>query len=304
MKVFVVICSVNRPPVLHRTVEALGNQELRADRVVVSVGKESDALDATRELEGVEVYCSPRLGSSSQRNYGLEILSDLDDAVVVFLDDDVVLESRYLLKVKQLFQASPELMGMSAEVLVNGNVSWEEGISALQESGVVDQRPAAVRSSGKDWICHGCNMAFRGSILKVEQFDENLPLYSYAEDYDISIRVAKHGVVGKVDSGLGAVHLEYREGRVSEFRRGYSIVANNLYFLRKGVCHIPLWKGYLRFAAVIVFKESLLDLLAHLRKGAQQADYWGRFKGRLAAMGDILLCRSHPKRVLELGVHR
>ena len=142
-------------------------------------------------------------------------------------------------------------------------------------------------------------MLFRAQLLKKERFDENLPLYSYAEDYDFSIRAARHGQVGKV-KGVGFVHLSHSSGRVSEIRRGYSMVANNFYFLNKKVIHLPLLKAHIRFWLIIVCKETWISFCRALSgRHADEIDYSGRVRGRLMAVGDIILRRCSPKEILN-----
>ena len=58
-------------------------------------------------------------------------------------------------------------------------------------------------------------MVIRRAILNYETFDENLPLYSYGEDYDISIRLERYGLIGRF-AGCVGVHLETPGGRVRE----------------------------------------------------------------------------------------
>jgi GT2 family glycosyltransferase len=191
-------------------------------------------------------------------------------------------------------------MGLSAETLIGGRmVTREEARATLSGFKPVQVDELSIRSTGKHWICHGCNMIFRASLFEQELFDENLPLYSYAEDYDFSIRAARHGIVGRV-AGVGFVHLEHSSGRVSEKRRGYSMVANNYYFLKKGVCHLSRWKGYIRFWLVIVLKETLLDTLSSLTPiHRAEMDYRGRAIGRLMAIKDLFLRRSSPLEILN-----
>ena len=50
-------------------------------------------------------------------------------------------------------------------------------------------------------------MVIRRAVLNYETFDENLPLYSYGEDYDLSIRLERYGLVGRFQGCIG-VHLE------------------------------------------------------------------------------------------------
>jgi hypothetical protein len=81
--------------------------------------------------------------------------------------------------------------------------------------------------------------------------------------------------------------------------RGYSFVANNWYFLRKGVIHLSPLKAWIRFWVVCVGK-NLWQGLWRLLKGDPSLDWNGRLKGYLLALKDISLGRCHPRRIEEM----
>ncbi len=302
MKASVVICSVGRPEVLEETVVRLSRQRKQPEEIVVSVVCDSDVT--SRLLSLVKVVFSPNKGSSVQRNYGVSQLSSHVD-LVVFLDDDVELCSDYIEQITAFFESRQDYVAISGRVVKDGGISREDSIALVEELEKKGPSGLGVRDTGKHWILYGCNMAIRRSLLDRESFDEALPLYSFAEDYDISIRAARWGKVGRFD-GARAVHLQVVGGRVSEFRRGYSMVANNFYFLRKGVCHLPLVLGYVRLLLVLVIKEGLIDFCHGIGQPLNcskslKLDFLGRFKGRMRAVVDILSGRCHPKRILEFS---
>lgn len=300
IRIYIAICSVDRAEVLHQTVSALSGQTLQPEAIYICVFSGADVYEKSVNLPLVKILKSPLKGSSSQRNYAIEHIENSPENVVLFLDDDVFLESKYLEKMEQLFSSSKKLLALSAHVALDGGISASDAKRKMSAYDNGHLSELVIRSSGKHWVCHGCNMAFRRSILELERFDEQLPLYSYAEDYDLSVRVARHGIVGKVDQGLGVAHLAYSGGRVSEFRRGYSMVANNYYFLGKGVCHTIPIIGYVRFWAIIVLKETIHDFfMAIVKKG--DLDYEGRARGRLLGVFDIMRRRSDPRRILEFS---
>lgn len=306
MKLSVVICSVKRSSVLHETVLSVMKNSVLPTRLLLCVVEESDVLQETRDLDRLEVIFCPNTGLTVQRNYAISRCELSEDSVICFLDDDVELHPDYFMTLIRLFEQRKDLVGVSAHALINGNVGRDQATELLKK---VSCRPAneiSVRTKGKLWPAHGCNMAFRSTLFDKELFDEDLPLYSFAEDLDISIRAARHGIVGKIDEGLPLVHLEVKVGRVSEFRRGYSMVANNLHFLKKGISDRGVLLGYLRLLLVIIVKESLVDFAKGVGEWATQSrngdfDYWGRIKGRIVATFDIPLGKCHPSRILELS---
>jgi len=153
-------------------------------------------------------------------------------------------------------------------------------------------------SRGSHHILYGCNMVIRRHLLIYEKFDENLPFYSYGEDYDFSIRLEHYGLIGRF-AGCVGVHLATPGGRVRELLRGYSFVANNWYFMKKGVIHLPPLMAWIRFWLVCVGK-SLWQSLSKLLKGDRSLDWGGRIKGHLLALKDISLGRCHPQRIKEI----
>jgi hypothetical protein len=86
---------------------------------------------------------------------------------------------------------------------------------------------------------------------------------------------------------------------VREIQRGYAFVANPWYFRKKGVTHLSPFMTWVRFWAVSAGKTCGISLWKVIRRD-RSTDWAGRLKGSLLAVKDILLGRSHPKRVEEL----
>ena len=301
MNFVVIICSVRRPTVMHETVTLILSQDRLPSKILLCVSEADDVLDDTLKLDDRVVrIMSPVKGLTAQRNYAVRMSADDAPDVTVFLDDDIEIETGFLRKMLHLFEKQEDLIGVSAESLIGGlMVSRAKAATAIASLDEIPAGDLSVRSLGKHWSLHGCNMFIRTSILQKELFDEHLPLYSYAEDYDFSIRAARHGQVGRV-AGVGFVHLTHSSGRISERRRGYSMVANNLYFLQKRVSHLPLIKAYLRFWIIIVLKETWVSFYRALcGRDADQIDYSGRVRGRLMAVKDILFGKCTPKDILN-----
>lgn len=151
---------------------------------------------------------------------------------------------------------------------------------------------------GRHFILYGCNMVIRRDALAREEFDENLPLYAYGEDYEITMRLLRHGRIGRFHGCVG-VHLLTPGGRVREVQRGYSEIANNWYFLRKGTVHLPApWAG-IRFWSICAGKTVLASGWNVLKQN-RSTDWPGRLRGNLLAVRDIFSGRCHPRRILDL----
>ncbi len=151
---------------------------------------------------------------------------------------------------------------------------------------------------GRHFVLYGCNMVIRRGVLELEQFNEDLPLYAYGEDYEMAMRLLRHGRIGRFHGCIG-VHLLATSGRVREVQRAYSQVANNWFFLRRGTVHLPEPWATIRFWSICAAKPTLLAGWNVLR-GDGTADWRGRLRGNLLAVRDILTGRSHPRRILKL----
>jgi GT2 family glycosyltransferase len=291
----VVIASKGRPGFVSETIENLRRQTLKPKEIIIVVPSIEDL--PTKQL-GDDVRCivGP-LGLTAQRNKGIEAIPTSIKYVGCF-DDDFELKADYLEQAVAFLDANVSVVGISGRILVDGGVSREEAKKLITSYKPVESPRGIFFSQGKHHILYGCNMIIRRAVLSYEKFDENLPFYSYGEDYDLSIRLERYGLIGRFHGCIG-VHLETPGGRVREVLRGYSFVANNWYFLKKGVMHQPPLIAWTRFW-LICFGKSTLTSLSNLLKGDRSLDWSGRLKGQLLALKDIFLGCCHPGRIKEM----
>jgi GT2 family glycosyltransferase len=291
----VVIASKGRPELVSETIESLYRQTLKPEGIIVVVPSSED-LPRNQWGDNVQYIVGPH-GLTLQRNKGIEAIPNTVTYVGCF-DDDFELKADYLEKAVAFMNANVSIMGISGRLLANGGISREEAKKLIASYKPGGNPRSMFFSQGKHHILYGCNMIIRRAVLNYETFDENLPFYSYGEDYDLSIRLERYGLIGRFDGCIG-VHLETPGGRVREVLRGYSFVANNWYFLKKGVMHLPLVLAWTRFWLICVGKSTLISLW-NLLKGDRSLDWNGRLKGHLLALKDICLGRCHPGRIKEI----
>jgi succinoglycan biosynthesis transport protein ExoP len=289
----IAIVSKGRPEILAATLEGLTRQTRKPEKIVIVVPSTSD-LPA--ELVGdVQTVVGP-LGASLQRNEATRVIP-LSVGYVAFIDDDMEFAPNYLDCAVAFLEANPGVVAFSGHVLGNGNVTRDHARQLIADYQPVRNFRGMFQSTGSGHSLHGCNMVIRRAVLEYEQFDEELPLYSYNEDYDLSMRLEAYGRIGRF-LGCIAVHLETPSGRVREDQRGYSLVANNYYFITRKTVHLPLPLAWIRFWIVCV-GSPLLSCLSHMARQDHSLDYRGRMKGILLAVKDIFMGRSHPGRIKE-----
>ena len=290
----VVITSANRPEILHDTVASLARQSHPPDRIILilntpsDLSKELDPADSKDERLIVRYHQS---GNSAKRNLGATLTYPSSE-ILLFLDDDVELHPEYARYLCCYFSDHEETVAVTGRVIEDRWMKREEAVEILANTPIPQE---SFRSHGKHWVLHGCNMAIRrGSFLR-NQFDENLPLYSWGEDYEISIRLAREGLVGRLSTPL-CIHLKAPAGRLDRRHLVWAMIANNYYFLQKGSIHTSRRRGYLRFfycTLRLIAQNLILDLKT-------QKSLFSGTRGGLLALRDLISGRLHPLRLKEI----
>lgn len=294
LPVAVVIASKGRPAVLGDTLESVlrlqGNPE-----IVLVVTCPADLGEGMTSHPRIRTLIGP-VGATFQRNAGIAALNLDSLEAVVFFDDDVEVHPAYLVRLIAMMRARSDIVGGSGKSLRDGDVSREEARAMVEQ-----WRPAGpdeFRTKCKRWTLYGCNMYIRASVLKEVRFDENLPSFAFQEDYEISIRLRRLGSVGRLDNAV-CVHLKSPGGRVNHRRVSYAMIANNLYFLRKGTVHLPMALAILRFIYVATMLVPFVECHRRFHGGLwEDRRLWWEGCGR--AWLDMVRGRCEPSRILQL----
>jgi len=290
----IVIASKGRPEDVSEAIESLRRQTLKPEQIIVVVPSIED-LPRSESEDGVQYIVGPH-GLTLQRNRGIEAIPSTVRYVGCF-DDDFEARADYLEEAVAFMNANVSVMGISGRLLANGGISREQARDLLANCKPGEDPRGVFFSKGNHHILYGCNMIIRRAILNYERFDENLPFYSYGEDYDLSVRLERYGLIGRF-SGCVGVHLEVPGGRVREILRGYSLVANNWYFLKKGVMHLRPLMAWVRFWFIV--GRSVAVSVKNLAAGDKSLHRRDRLKGYLLALKDISVGRCHPGRITEM----
>ena len=289
MRLAVGIATCGRASILNETIAQLSRQIRQPDQVFVCYTKPDD-IDGVIVREGLSLLQSAP-GLPRQRNVILDAAAGHE--LVVFLDDDFLVDPRYLATVEAVFAALPDIVVATGVPFADGvkgpGLSVDQGRALITQAGnpAMDLRFTAAPHG------YGCNMAIRLTAARAHdiRFDERLPLYGWSEDVDFSHRLGRYGRIVKL-AGAQGVHLGVKSGRSSGKRLGYSQVANPIYLRSKGSYS---W----RRAAGSVGR----NLAANLAKAAWPEPYIdrrGRLAGNALAFADLCLGRLRPERVLEL----
>ena len=289
----VIIATSGRPAIVAELVGSLASQTRPPDHVFVVAARPADIFGLDQGSDRLTVSIG-RPGSSSQRNDGLD-LAGSKFSQIVFFDDDFIPSRFWIERLTRLFEARPDVSGVTGTILRDGAPT--AGIALAEAQVVVDKRDAdpageEVLHEPVGWGGNtGCNMAFRYSAIRDLRFDEHLPGYAWLEDADFRGQVLRHGRFVRAEA-LWGVHLGHKAGRSRGVPLGYSQIANSIYLARKGTVPGP----YLAQLAV----RNVLSNLVHSVLPEPFIDHRGRLMGNLIALADLVLGRISPERMLGL----
>jgi len=290
VRIAIGIATRGRPNILREVLEELDLQTCAPDRILVCHVTESDVDDLPNRFPGVEFLRSPA-GLPRQRNRILDAIGNCD--AVLFLDDDFIAAPRWLEALEAVLIARPDCVVATGTVIADG--AKGPGISPDEARGIIaaDTPAANLTAAHEHFNGYGCNMALRLAPVREHalRFDEKLPLYAWYEDIDLTRRLLPFGTILRLEGARG-VHLGVKLGRVPGLRLGYSQVVNPIYLARKG--SFP-WSHAIPSAG----RHCLINLLRSARP-EPEVDRWGRFRGNLLGLWDILTGRADPERILTL----
>lgn len=289
----IIVSTRGRPDIVSALVEQLAEQTKAPGHIFIVGTSPADIARLDSHRPGLTAVVG-REGSSSQRNDGLA-LAGFRFSYIVFLDDDFVPSRFWIERMEAVFEANPDIAGLTGIVLADGTTTAGIGLEDAQAMVRACDNEADDAVRIHDRLNYGdnmgCNMAFRASALTGIVFDERLPLYAWLEDADFRSQVEKRGRVTRVE-GLWGVHLGHKQGRGRGITIGYSQVANAIYLARKGT--VP--KAHL---TKLVLRNLAANMIGSIRP-EPFVDRRGRLRGNLLALADYVRGQVRPDRILEL----
>jgi GT2 family glycosyltransferase len=221
----VAICTRNRPELLARCLTSIGRL-LRPDNpdgghlellVVDNAPSGDSTLHVTQRFSGVRYVREARPGLDFARNRALH---EASGEIIAFLDDDVVVDHRWLIGIQAVLADHPDAVAVTGQVLP---------LELAHEAQIIFERRGGFRHGfsrrrygpetdhGEElYPCRtgifgvGCNMAFRRkALLDLGGFDEALdtgPPLPGGGDHDVFYRVVRSGGVLVYDPQMLVFH--------------------------------------------------------------------------------------------------
>jgi len=290
MKVSVIIATKDRPELLRHCLQSLARQEHLADELVI-VDASTKPIKP-QEVVPVVYHDAARLIRAQpcltrQRNEGFRA-SQGD--IVLYLDDDVVLEPGYIAALVAAFEQdrTGQVAAATGRITNINHPGWQHPLrSILWLFNLLFQLPdlgsGKFRLSGfptfpyhcdtARWVetLSGCNMAFRREVLDHYQFDESLPGYGFMDDDDMAYRISRqYDCLYVADARLA--HLSMPKERATLRSHKRTLARVHLYLFHKNTSH--------SLPNVLAFGISILGLvLATCIVERSLSGAWGILEG-------------------------
>lgn len=211
MQVSVIIPTYNRVNDLIECLDSIITQTILPEEVIMvddSDNNEIEKLVEHRKDEFNKTGVVLRYARNEReksltiaRNIGIE---NATGDIILFLDDDVVLDKNYMKEVLRVYREKPGAVGVQGQIqnIVQGrkvrhifNRLFYLGFTEKDRCRVlpslnITYPPISDRIINCEWLS-GANQSFRRDVLEEFRYDENLKKYSYREDVDISYRIFK-----------------------------------------------------------------------------------------------------------------
>ncbi len=291
-----IIPTKDRERILRQTLVTVFLQTRRPDELLIVDDGRMDGGDLCTWVEAHGIPCvylrKETPGLVASRNLGVRSASG---DIVLFLDDDVLLEPGYIAALVALFEQDADgSVGGATGALA---IDYKPGVRAFLRFFLLDgNRPGAVLPSGSgvlvrqgeihapvpvQWLS-GCNMAYRREVFDTFQFDQRLgPSYGWSDDLDLSHRVGQVWTLMATPEAR-LVHLKEPSGRINEQRFGF-METNYFYrFFAKNMPKRPKNLAALAWSLVGIMARNVLLLAVPSERAAAGQRLRGNLRGLVA----------------------
>jgi GT2 family glycosyltransferase len=275
LAISIVVCTKDRLNDLRECVHSVALQTVTPRELVVVDMSETDLVeDWLRTLQREVTFDCKYVkqtsgGLAHARNISVgRCVGD----IILFLDDDVVLDSEYLrnMEANYVEDRDNDLGGVEGLIQVERSTRFWRffNYAFLLDS----PKKGKLLSSGfstcpeepvKMYVetLSGCNMSYRRWIFESFSFDEKLTGYGYVEDQDFSYRVGKKYHL-LLEPSARLIHKVTQMGR-SDSRSTYrQVILNTHYFLLKNAAlGMRQWLAFY-WACLGMFLHSVARLMA------------------------------------------
>jgi GT2 family glycosyltransferase len=210
MQVSIIIPTYNRVNDLEETLDSIIIQTTLPKEIIIVDDSDNDEIETLvehrkNEFRGGEIFLKYIRNEKEKsltiaRNIGIE--KSIGD-VILFLDDDVVLDKNYISEILRIYKDYPNALGVQGYITYIVTSKFLNIINKILFRGYFEKAKCRILPSGYStypylldkvvtcqWLS-GANHSYRRELLQRFRYDGNLKRYSYVEDADLSYRVYK-----------------------------------------------------------------------------------------------------------------
>jgi GT2 family glycosyltransferase len=248
----VIVCTRNRPQQLRDCLVRIGSLAppagVTVEVLVVNNGPRDGVADLVAEVAQASPLSfhyleEPARGLAHGRNRGLRAACG---RLIAFTDDDCLPADDWLAALVTVFDERPEVD------LLGGRVELHDPSDRRVTVKTKPEREVLESATGLDGFVHGCNLAFRRSLVdRIGGFDPRFgsgSLVPGAEDTDLIYRAFLAGRVASYEPSVVVAHAHGRKTAAAEerLRRGYRIAIGALQtkYLLRGDRGMRAWMAH------------------------------------------------------------
>jgi GT2 family glycosyltransferase len=288
MEVTIIIPTYNRCDDLSTTLQSVFHQTKCPKEILIIDDSENEFISdlVTKEMShfvssgiNLKYFRNPhQKGSGIARNYGMSIANE---EIILFLDDDVILDKGYIAEIIKIYEQFPEVIGVQGYIINNKHISKfrflynkifflynqeKNSCRVLISTNVV--YPSVVNDVIEcEWLS-GCNQSYRKNILTNFKFDENFKRYSLKEDVDLSYRIFKNNPgslrltpnAKLIHKATGVARMPGKTVRYMEYVHSFYLFYKNMDpDLIKTIKFYWAWGGELLFMTPFIILSNFLS---------------------------------------------
>jgi len=254
--VSIVIPTKNRHEKLEKLLFSILKQTMRVNEIIIV--DDSDNLKTKKLVERLQSYFSEAgitirhfmsskddvKSISRARNFGAKMAKG---DIVIFLDDDVIINEDYIEKILEVFDMFPNALGVQGTIVNFKYSHLENAIKKVFYYWHAEVGKCRMLPSGKttcvcfpdkiiscEWL-FGLNVAYRKKIFDEFSFNEKLIGYSLGEDKEFSYKIHKKYPNSLFQTPYAKIYHNAPSTKDSDKRLAYIITAYPISFFYNNI---------------------------------------------------------------------
>ncbi|MCK5611736.1 glycosyltransferase family 2 protein [Candidatus Pacearchaeota archaeon] len=309
----VIIPTYNRPDDLETVLNSIMAQTERPKEVLIVDDSSNELIENLckkmsdnlheKNINLLYIRNNRERSSAIARNIGIEHCTG---NIVMFLDDDVILEKEYIKQILKVYKEKPNALGVqgiipSLAVKRKRNIMNKLCFSFHTEKGKCRVLPSTHNTYPYlvdeviqcQWLS-GANKSYKREVLQRFKFDENLKKYAFKEDIDLSYRIFKQYPDSLYMTPYAKlIHNESNAGRIPNQELIYVQQVYTFYIFYKNIDQTLMNKLIFYWSVAALLIRPSIGLLKSLVLGPSKS----KIEGLKYLFASRVLCLRHLEEI-------